>query len=57
MSGQRAGSTETNNTDVADEQNMEAEASPRTKLARRRQIEEIFEQKRLLKELGEFDLA
>lgn len=32
------------------------EASPTTKLERRRRIEDLFEEKRLREELGEFDL-
>ena len=36
---------------------MSTETHLSTKLERRRRIEDIFEQKRLREELGEFDLA
>lgn len=43
--------------DVSDtEEPAVIEASPTTKLERRRRIEDLFEEKRLREELGEFDL-
>jgi|GEM_PF-1781181 len=57
MSGQRAeNSIESSSKDASKEQDNAPEASPGTKLERRRRIEDLFEEKRLREELGEFDL-
>lgn len=42
---------ETNNSEM-----IQNDASHSTKLERRRRIEELFEEKRLRKELGDFDM-
>ena len=39
-----------------DSQEPSVEASPSTKLERRRRIEDLFEEKKLREELGDFDL-
>lgn len=45
---------ETEVEDVSEAQAVVPEASPSTKLARRRKIEDLFEEKRLREELAEF---
>ncbi|MGQ3891959.1 PA3496 family putative envelope integrity protein [Legionella sp. CNM-4043-24] len=59
MSSQHAGNTESDSINTGDELDSTTEASPGTKLERRRRIEDLFEQKRLREEeeLGEFDLV
>lgn len=55
MSNQHLDNIESIN-DANDSLVEEIEPSPSTKLQRRRKIEDIFEEKRLREELGEFDL-
>ncbi|MDP1602397.1 MAG: hypothetical protein Q8M03_03945 [Legionella sp.] len=42
--------------DANNSQDETIEPSPTTKLQRRRKIEDLFEEKRMREELGEFDL-
>jgi hypothetical protein len=55
MSNQQLDHLESVNT-ASDNQDDAIEPSPTTKLQRRRRIEDLFEEKRMREELGEFDL-
>lgn len=57
MSARRFDDFETGIDDFIDSQDNPLEMSPTTKLERRRRIEDLFEEKRLREELGEFDLV
>lgn len=57
MSTQRFDDVETVVEEYTDTQDSGSEASPSTKLERRRRIEELFEEKRLREELDEFNLS
>lgn len=54
MSAQRFDEFESENEDYTEKEAIVPEASPSTKLERRRKIEDLFEEKRLREELEEF---
>ena len=56
MSTRRFDDFETGVKEYIDSQDNANDASPSTKLERRRRIEELFEEKRLRQELDEFNL-
>lgn len=57
MSSRRAESIETGVNESGSSEELQNDSSPSTKLERRRRIEDLFEEKRLREESGEFDLA
>lgn len=57
MCSRRADNVETNSNESGNSDDSQNDSSPSTKLERRRRIEDLFEEKRLREECGEFDLA
>jgi hypothetical protein len=57
MSSRHAESIETGINESGNSEEAQHDSSPSTRLERRRRIEDLFEEKRLREECGEFDLT
>lgn len=56
MRGQKPDTPEVGSEDISCDSDNNQETNPVTKLERRRRIEDLLEKKRMMEELGEYDL-